>query len=137
MAGRAEIEERTRKVLLGHFPGYRFYGEEGGEDEAAPPGPGDRRFLVDPLDGTRNFLNRRQEFCTAIACQEWTAGGWVTTDGVVRLTPAQLSMLLEGIDWRAPIRTDEPPVRALRTGDTVDRRASVRQSEPGTRSMSP
>ena len=32
----------------------------------------------------------------------------VTTDGVVRLTPAQLSMLLEGIDWRAPIRTDRP-----------------------------
>ena len=24
------------------------------------------------------------------------------------LTPAQLSMLLEGIDWRAPIRTDRP-----------------------------
>lgn len=24
------------------------------------------------------------------------------------LTPAQLSMLLEGIDWRAPIRTDQP-----------------------------
>ncbi|MET3889070.1 transposase [Bosea sp. OAE506] len=31
-----------------------------------------------------------------------------TTEGVVRLTPAQLSMLLEGIDWRAPIRTDRP-----------------------------
>ena len=30
------------------------------------------------------------------------------TDGVVRLTPAQLSMLLEGIDWRAPIRTERP-----------------------------
>jgi len=24
------------------------------------------------------------------------------------LTPAQLAMLLEGIDWRAPIRTDRP-----------------------------
>ena len=32
----------------------------------------------------------------------------VTTDGVVRLTLAQLSMLLEGINWRAPIRTDRP-----------------------------
>ena len=27
------------------------------------------------------------------------------TDGVVSLTPAQLSMLLEGIDWRRPART--------------------------------
>lgn len=29
-------------------------------------------------------------------------------DGVVHLTPAQLSMLLEGIDWRRPQRTDRP-----------------------------
>lgn len=29
-------------------------------------------------------------------------------DGVVRLSPAQLSMLLEGIDWRRPERTDRP-----------------------------
>jgi transposase len=29
----------------------------------------------------------------------------VTKEGSVTLTPAQLSMLLEGIDWRAPQRT--------------------------------
>jgi transposase len=29
-------------------------------------------------------------------------------DGVVSLTPAQLSMLLEGIDWRMPARTWQP-----------------------------
>ena len=28
-----------------------------------------------------------------------------TKDGAVSLTAAQLSMLLEGIDWRAPVRT--------------------------------
>lgn len=34
---------------------------------------------------------------------------WATTrEGEVVLTPAQLSMLLEGIDWRAPLRTDQP-----------------------------
>jgi transposase len=32
----------------------------------------------------------------------------VTRDGSVTLTPAQLSMLLEGIDWRAPQRTWQP-----------------------------
>lgn len=32
------------------------------------------------------------------------------TDGVVSLTPAQLSMLLESIDWRCPART--APLRA-------------------------
>ena len=30
------------------------------------------------------------------------------TEGKVALTPAQLSMLLEGIDWRAPQRTWRP-----------------------------
>lgn len=29
-------------------------------------------------------------------------------DGVISLTPAQLSMLLEGIDWRMPERTWRP-----------------------------
>jgi transposase len=31
-------------------------------------------------------------------------------DGVVSLTPAQLSMLTEGIDWRMPARTWQPEV---------------------------
>ncbi len=30
------------------------------------------------------------------------------SDGSVTLTRAQLSMLLEGIDWRRPVRTAEP-----------------------------
>jgi len=30
------------------------------------------------------------------------------TSGSVSLSRAQLSMLLEGIDWRAPIRTAQP-----------------------------
>ena len=29
-------------------------------------------------------------------------------NGVVHLSPAQLSMLLEGIDWRRPVRTKTP-----------------------------
>jgi transposase len=34
----------------------------------------------------------------------------ITREGVVALTPAQLSMLIEGIDWRAPQRTWTPQV---------------------------
>lgn len=34
---------------------------------------------------------------------------WPSVDsGAVRLSPAQLSMLLEGIDWRSPKRTHRP-----------------------------
>ena len=32
--------------------------------------------------------------------------------GSVSLTPAQLSMLLEGIDWRMPVRTHQPLLAA-------------------------
>jgi transposase len=31
-----------------------------------------------------------------------------STGAAAALTPTQLAMLLEGIDWRAPIRTDRP-----------------------------
>jgi transposase len=34
------------------------------------------------------------------------------TAGSVSLTPAQLAMLLEGIDWRMPLRTHEPMIAA-------------------------
>lgn len=78
-----EIEDRIQAVLKSHFPGYRFYGEEHGDADLTAPAVGARRFLVDPLDGTRNFLARRQEFGTAIACQEWNGTKWATTDGVV------------------------------------------------------
>lgn len=38
---------------------------------------------------------------------------WPQADaGSAHLTPAQLSMLLEGIDWRMPNRTDAPRLAA-------------------------
>lgn len=38
---------------------------------------------------------------------------WPQADsGAVSLTPAQLSMLLEGIDWRMPVRTWQPTLTA-------------------------
>ena len=34
---------------------------------------------------------------------------WPTVrDGAVSMTPAQLSMLLEGMDWRTPVRSWQP-----------------------------
>ncbi|RSB21754.1 IS66 family insertion sequence element accessory protein TnpB [Enterobacter cloacae] len=35
----------------------------------------------------------------------------VTRDGKIHLTPAQLSMLLEGINWKRPQRTERPGIR--------------------------
>ena len=36
----------------------------------------------------------------------------VIKDGVITLAPAQLAILLEGIDWRSPMRTDRPSAAA-------------------------
>lgn len=46
------------------------------------------------------------------------------TNGTVSLTPAQLSMLLEGIDWRRPIRT--APVQNWKRAMRNSRRSSNR-----------
>ncbi|MGS8570783.1 IS66 family insertion sequence element accessory protein TnpB, partial [Salmonella enterica subsp. enterica serovar Braenderup] len=35
----------------------------------------------------------------------------VTRDGKIHLTPAQLSMLLEGINWKRPQRTERTGLR--------------------------
>jgi transposase len=52
-----------------------------------------------------------QGFCLLAKRLEKGRFVWpVTRDGSVTLTPAQLSMLLEGIDWRAPQRTWQPSV---------------------------
>lgn len=82
-AADAAVEAVILKVLRSHFPGHRFFGEEGGDADTSAPVAGAKRFLVDPLDGTRNFIARRSDFAISIACQEWTGTEWDTTDGVV------------------------------------------------------
>lgn len=58
-----ECEEAIRKVILGEFPQHGFYGEETGRTKA------DAEFLwlVDPIDGTKNFLRQNPFFSTQIA----------------------------------------------------------------------
>jgi transposase len=52
-----------------------------------------------------------QGFCLFAKRLEKGRFTWpITKEGVVTLTPAQLSMLVEGIDWRAPQRTWTPQV---------------------------
>jgi myo-inositol-1(or 4)-monophosphatase len=68
-ASQAEV----RRILLGAFPDDGFVGEEGeGGRPPLPPGaPGHsgrgRRWIVDPLDGTTNYVHGFPAYCVSIA----------------------------------------------------------------------
>jgi myo-inositol-1(or 4)-monophosphatase len=67
-------ESAIRRVLSGQRPGDAILGEEGGAT-----GRGQLRWVVDPLDGTINFLFGIPAFAVSVACED-SAG---TVAGVV------------------------------------------------------
>jgi myo-inositol-1(or 4)-monophosphatase len=56
-------------VLERRRPDDGLLGEEGGGD-LTPPAPGSLRWVVDPLDGTVNFLFRIPQWCVSVACED-------------------------------------------------------------------
>jgi histidinol-phosphatase len=61
-----EVERTLRRELRSRFPGHAFLGEEDGRDgpESAPT------WIVDPIDGTTNFVKGNPIFATLIALQD-------------------------------------------------------------------
>jgi myo-inositol-1(or 4)-monophosphatase len=59
-------EEIVREELAKARPAYGFLGEEGGARAGADPS---HRFIVDPLDGTTNFLHGIAHFSVSIALE--------------------------------------------------------------------
>ncbi|WP_043614154.1 inositol monophosphatase family protein [Nonomuraea candida] len=72
-------EELIRERILAARPGDRILGEEGGEE----PGASDVRWIVDPIDGTVNFLYGLPDWAVSIAVE---VGGRVVA-GVVNVVP--------------------------------------------------
>ncbi|UBU10785.1 inositol monophosphatase family protein [Nonomuraea gerenzanensis] len=58
-------EELIRERILAARPGDRILGEEGGEE----PGESDVRWIVDPVDGTVNFLYGLPDWAVSIAVE--------------------------------------------------------------------
>jgi myo-inositol-1(or 4)-monophosphatase len=58
-------EQAIREVLARHRPQDAILGEEGGET-----GDGDLRWVVDPLDGTINFLFGIPVYAVSVACED-------------------------------------------------------------------
>jgi myo-inositol-1(or 4)-monophosphatase len=61
------VEELIASKLAAAFPADAFYGEE---SAASMTGPLDRAWVVDPIDGTHNFLRGVRYYCVSIAYVE-------------------------------------------------------------------
>ncbi len=60
-----ESERAIVEILAKAFPAYGILGEEFGGS-----GPSDRRWIIDPIDGTKNFVRRIPIWATLIALEE-------------------------------------------------------------------
>ena len=76
----AAVVERLRQL----FPGVAILAEEGG---TMPGRSSNRRFIVDPLDGTTNFAHGFPVFCISVAYEE---AGEVVAGAVVDPTREEL-----------------------------------------------
>src|SRR5258708_7828455 len=62
-----ESEEAIVRTLLARHPDHRILGEEGGSRVG---GGGDHEWVIDPLDGTPNFLQGLPLYCVSVACRK-------------------------------------------------------------------
>lgn len=58
-------ERRIREITLGRYPEHAFLAEESGGSAAA-----DKRWIVDPLDGTTNYAHAYPFFCASVAFEQ-------------------------------------------------------------------
>jgi myo-inositol-1(or 4)-monophosphatase len=67
-------QQAIRKVVLSTFPDHRFLGEErdeadGDAAESAATGDGAYRWIVDPLDGTLNYIRGMPSYAVSVALE--------------------------------------------------------------------
>lgn len=124
-------EEAIRAVLDARRPGDAVLGEEGGETAAANGGSG-VRWVVDPLDGTVNFLFGYPQWSVSVACEdaEGTIAGVVYDPlrdeelAATRSGPA----LLDGRVLARPARDGGLPLALVATGFAYDAATRTRQA---------
>jgi myo-inositol-1(or 4)-monophosphatase len=121
-------ERAIRSVLAERRPGDSILAEEGGESHG-----GELRWVVDPLDGTINYLFGIPAFAVSIACED--AAG--TVAGVV-LDPSRDERFeatrsgestLNGEAFHAPARADALDVAMIATGFGYDANIRARQAD--------
>jgi myo-inositol-1(or 4)-monophosphatase len=60
-------QEAIRRVVMGHFPKHSFLAEEGADIRGVEAS---YRWIVDPLDGTANYVHRVPEFTVSVALEQ-------------------------------------------------------------------
>lgn len=55
-------QQTIKEILLGRFPAHGFIGEEGEAEQTVPA----LRWMVDPLDGTSNYVHGFPAYCVSI-----------------------------------------------------------------------
>jgi myo-inositol-1(or 4)-monophosphatase len=65
-----EAEAAVIRILKKARPDFGFLAEESGQLQSARPGAIEGRWIIDPLDGTTNFVHGFPMFCVSIAA-EW------------------------------------------------------------------
>ena len=64
-----EAERKIMEVLWEVFPDHGILTEESGQIEGQIEGQSDTRWIVDPLDGTTNYVHSVPFFCTSVALE--------------------------------------------------------------------
>jgi myo-inositol-1(or 4)-monophosphatase len=64
-----ESEAAILAILLGRYPDHHVLAEESGASHEAGPGDDVCQWIIDPLDGTSNFLHGLPVFCVSIGCR--------------------------------------------------------------------
>lgn len=111
-------EERLKIALKDVYPGAAFIGEESVSDNPALLDiiDDDRAFwIVDPLDGTRNFVQGRPEFGTIVALVD---KGEIRAGWIYAIPDKKMAMSVkgEGAFWAGERVTRVMPAHAQRSG---------------------
>lgn len=68
-----EVDQKTQEAVIAeiqsHFPDHRFIGEEQGAESLGDP-DSPYEWIIDPLDGTTNFIHGKHSFGTIVAVQK-------------------------------------------------------------------
>src|SRR5262245_28807760 len=106
-------QQATREYLLGRFPGHAFLGEEDGPNQPRPPAGAPPTWIVDPLDGTTNYVHDAPMYCVSVGLE--VAGELVA--GAI-FDPRQREMFAAARGHGAML--NDRPIRTSTTNDLAD-----------------